>query len=78
VDTGIEDMPETFDPSRPSLSPDNSVVLPIDEVLCYLDLALQALTLDTEARTSFITYVSSPSILLSHESHWAKTVLFTY
>lgn len=56
VDTGIEDMPETFDPSRPSLSPDNSVVLPIDEVLCYLDLALQALTLDTEARTSFITY----------------------
>jgi len=32
------------------------VLLPTDEVAAYLDKALAALTLHTEARTSFITY----------------------
>lgn len=50
---------ETFDPSRPSLSPGDSILLPIGKVPGYLDAALKALTLHTEARTSFITCVSS-------------------
>jgi hypothetical protein len=46
---------ETFDPSRPSLSPGDSILLPISKIPTYLDAALKALTLHTEARTSFIT-----------------------
>jgi hypothetical protein len=49
---------EIFDPSRPSVSPENSILLPIGQVPGYLDATLKALTLHTEARTSFITFVS--------------------
>jgi hypothetical protein len=56
--TPVEDI-ETFDPSRPSLSPADSILLPIGKIPSYLDAALKALTLHTEARTSFITYASS-------------------
>jgi len=49
---------ETFDPSRPFLNPGDSVLLSIGKVAGYLDAALKALALHTEARTSFITYVS--------------------
>jgi len=74
-----EDMSATFDPSRPSVSPEDSVLLLKSEVPRYLDVALKALTLHTEARTSFITYASlSPSILLSRESHWTKTFFSSY
>jgi hypothetical protein len=55
--TPVGDM-EVFDPSRPSVSPVNSILLPIGKVPGYLDAALKALTLHTEARTSFITFVS--------------------
>src|SRR5260221_8748592 len=48
-----------FDPSRPSVSPADSILLPIGKVPGYLDAALKALALHTEARTSFITYASS-------------------
>ena len=58
--TPVEDS-ETFNPSRPSLSPANSILLPIGKIPSYLDVALKALTLHTEARTSFITY--APSLL---------------
>jgi len=51
----VEDI-ETFDPSRPSVSPEDSILLPIGEVPGYLDATLKALALHTEARTSFITY----------------------
>ncbi|KZV72005.1 hypothetical protein PENSPDRAFT_576744 [Peniophora sp. CONT] len=54
-----------FDPSRASLSAANSVLLPADKIPGYLDRALSALALHTEARTSFITYWL-PS-LLKHE-----------
>jgi hypothetical protein len=47
---------ETFDPARLSLNPGDSVLLPISKVPSYLDGALKALALHTEARTSFITY----------------------
>jgi len=47
---------ETFDPARPSLNPGDSVLLPTSKVPGYLDKALKALALHTEARTSFITY----------------------
>ena len=57
--TPVEDI-EMFDPSCPSLSPDDSILLPIGKVAGYLDVTLKALTLHTEARTSFITYASSP------------------
>jgi hypothetical protein len=53
--TPVEDI-ETFDPSRPSVSPEDSILLPIGEVPGYLDATLKALALHTEARTSFITY----------------------
>ncbi|KAI0246381.1 hypothetical protein BJV78DRAFT_1255092 [Lactifluus subvellereus] len=56
---------ETFDPSRPSVSPGDSILLPISKVPGYLDAALKALTLHTEARTSFITYWLPD--LLKHE-----------
>jgi hypothetical protein len=46
---------ETFDPARLSLNPGDSVLLPISKVPSYLDGALKALALHTEARTSFIT-----------------------
>jgi len=52
---------ETFDPSRPSVNPGDSILLPIDKVPGYLDAALKALALHTEARTSFITYAYSTS-----------------
>ena len=49
--------PLEFDPSCAQLSVDDSVLLPVDEIAAYLDKALAALTLHTEARTSFITCV---------------------
>jgi ubiquitin C len=50
---------EAFDPARPSVSPSDSVLLPTGKVPGYLDMALKALALHTEARTSFITYAFS-------------------
>jgi len=47
---------EKFDPSNPVLTPHNSVLLRVPSDLTkYLDQALLALELHTEARTSFIT-----------------------
>ena len=48
---------EPFDPSKPVLTPQNSVLLraPAD-LTKYLDKSLSAMGLHTEARTSFITY----------------------
>jgi len=53
--TPVGDL-EAFDPSRPSVNPGNSILLPISKVPGYLDTALKGLALQTEARTSFITY----------------------
>ncbi|KAH9060144.1 hypothetical protein EDB87DRAFT_1790311 [Lactarius vividus] len=53
--TPIADI-DTFDPARPSVNPGDSVLLPTSKVPGYLDVALKALALHTEARTSFITY----------------------
>ena len=50
--TPVSDL-GAFAPSRSSMSPGDSV-LP-DKVPGYLDRALKALTLHTEARASFIT-----------------------
>ncbi|KAJ3517354.1 hypothetical protein NMY22_g13985 [Coprinellus aureogranulatus] len=47
---------ETFDPTRPHIDVNNSVVLEVANITPYLDKALQSLGLHTEARTSFITY----------------------
>ena len=54
---------EVFRPNLSGLSDEDSVVLPVSNVTPYLDTALAALGLHTEARTSFITYVapSKPS-----------------
>jgi len=60
---------ETFDPSRPSVSPGNAILLETSKITGYLDAALKELTLHTEARTSFITYASSLLTLLPHKSH---------
>ncbi|KAG8721305.1 hypothetical protein FRC11_002943, partial [Ceratobasidium sp. 423] len=46
----------TFDPARPTIHPSNSALLPFDKVTGYIDDALLAMELHTEARTSFITY----------------------
>lgn len=51
------DVPVKFDPSRPIITPEDAVLLSVDKLPMYLDHVLKALTLHTEARTSFITYV---------------------
>ncbi|CAE7142219.1 unnamed protein product, partial [Rhizoctonia solani] len=51
-----ETIPYTFDPASPILTPSHSALLPFDKVTEYIDDALLALGLHTEARTSFITY----------------------
>ncbi|KAG8703999.1 hypothetical protein FRC08_002519 [Ceratobasidium sp. 394] len=48
--------PRAFDPSRPIITPANSVVLPLGKVTGYIDDVLMSLGLHTEARCSFITY----------------------
>ncbi|CUA67942.1 Polyubiquitin-C [Rhizoctonia solani] len=45
-----------FDPASPLLLPSHSALLPFNKVTGYIDDALLALGLHTEARTSFITY----------------------
>ncbi|KAJ7142822.1 hypothetical protein C8R44DRAFT_846629 [Mycena epipterygia] len=45
-----------FSPNTCDLSPADSVLLPVNIITPYLDSALGALGLHTEARTSFITY----------------------
>jgi len=52
--TPVGDM-EAFDPSHPTVRPNESILLPIDKVPGYLDAVLKALSLHTEARNSFIT-----------------------
>ncbi|KAL0065479.1 hypothetical protein AAF712_007543 [Marasmius tenuissimus] len=47
---------ESFVPTSAQLDPHNSVLLSIEDLPAYLDRALAALSLHTEARTSFITY----------------------
>ncbi|KLO11510.1 hypothetical protein SCHPADRAFT_905936 [Schizopora paradoxa] len=56
--TPLSSRPEAFDPSRPQewLTPESSVVVKTNEIPAYLDAVLKALTLHTEARTSFITF----------------------
>ncbi|KAF5328175.1 hypothetical protein D9619_013438 [Psilocybe cf. subviscida] len=53
---------ETFIPTHAQVGPFNSVILEVAHITSYLDAALKALGLHTEARTSFITYWL-PSIL---------------
>jgi hypothetical protein len=48
------DVP-AFDPSRATLDPSDSVILPVENVTKYLDDSLLSLGLHTEERTSFIT-----------------------
>ncbi|CAE6465778.1 unnamed protein product [Rhizoctonia solani] len=45
-----------FDPASPILLPSQSVLLPFEKATDYIDDALLALGLHTEARTSFIKY----------------------
>ncbi|KAH6886076.1 ubiquitin family-domain-containing protein [Coprinopsis sp. MPI-PUGE-AT-0042] len=47
---------ETFIPNHPTLNDSSSVLVSLQELTPYLDKALLALGLHTEARTSFITY----------------------
>ncbi|CUA71003.1 hypothetical protein RSOLAG22IIIB_09290 [Rhizoctonia solani] len=46
----------SFNPANPTILPNHSALLPFDKVTGYIDDALIALGLHTEARTSFITY----------------------
>ena len=48
---------EHFNPNDAVLNDENSVVMPVAKITPYLDKALAALGLHTEARTSFITFV---------------------
>lgn len=57
---GAESL-DYFNPIASDLAPENSVVLPISSVAGYLDMALKALDLHVEARTSFITWVLTHS-----------------
>jgi len=75
--TGIE----KFVPAISQCFPDNSVLLTIEDIPTYLDRALFALGLHTEARTSFVTYVSHaswrPNIRDNHSSpsYWLPSLL---
>lgn len=46
----------TFDPSHPSLTPANAVLLPLASLLPYLSNTLKNLTMHAAARNDFITY----------------------
>jgi Ubiquitin family len=48
---------ERFIPNRPCLNDSNSVLVSLQDLTPYLDNALLAMGLNTEARTSFITFV---------------------
>ncbi|KAF9035338.1 hypothetical protein BDZ89DRAFT_1062086 [Hymenopellis radicata] len=63
IGQGKEDI--AFNPASSSFNDTNAVLLAVSTITPYLDSALQTLGLDTEARTSFITYWL-PS-LLKHE-----------
>ena len=65
---GDVDTPEieTFHPSRPILNSSNSILLPFDAFLIYLDTSLKSLTLHTAARNDFVTYWL-PSFIRIHE-----------
>ncbi|CAE6417632.1 unnamed protein product, partial [Rhizoctonia solani] len=52
----VEALVGSFDPASPVLLPSHSALLPFNKVTGYIDDALLALGLHTEARTSFITY----------------------
>ncbi|KZV82374.1 hypothetical protein EXIGLDRAFT_843823 [Exidia glandulosa HHB12029] len=52
----LEDAPEAFNPAYAVMTPSNSVLIDVSDVPSYIDKALSAMTLHTEARTSFITY----------------------
>lgn len=45
-----------FDPSQPSLTPDNSILFTLADVIPYLQKTLEQLSLGVQARTDFITY----------------------
>ncbi|KZV81184.1 hypothetical protein EXIGLDRAFT_686285 [Exidia glandulosa HHB12029] len=52
----LDDAVESFNPGYAVLTHSNAVLLDIADVPSYIDKALDAMTLHTEARTSFITY----------------------
>ena len=58
------DLLEHFNPNDAVLNDENSVVMPVAMITPYLDKALAALGLHTEARTSFITFVFQYLLLL--------------
>lgn len=47
----------TFNPTQARLEPTDSALLPLDKATAYIDDALVALGLYTEAKTSFIASV---------------------
>ena len=57
---------ETVHPSRPILNSSNSILLPFDAFLLYLDTSLKSLTLHTATRNDFVTYWL-PSFIRIHE-----------
>ena len=78
---GSDLLIETFVPNQPHIEPANSVVLEVAKMTPYLDGALKALGLHTEARTSFITYVHRPvccclpTILTQRSRYWLPSFL---
>ncbi|KAK1223971.1 hypothetical protein PQX77_013132 [Marasmius sp. AFHP31] len=56
TDTETDTVTKCFDPISCTIDPENSVVLSVETITRYLETALAALGLHTEARTSFITY----------------------
>lgn len=56
-------LEECFSPKRASVTPTNSVLLPLSDLPSYLNCVLKGLGLHTEARTSFITYDSHPFLI---------------
>lgn len=73
------DLVEHFNPNDAVLNDENSVVMPVAIITPYLDKALAALGLHTEARTSFITFVFKIHcrlcILIIFCRYWLPSIL---
>lgn len=60
----LSSIEPAFAPNGADLTPQNSIILPIADAPIYLEISLKALTLHTESRTSFITFVPLPQTQL--------------
>jgi hypothetical protein len=72
------DSADNFIPNQPRVDPANSVVLEVANMTPYIDSALKALGLHTEARTTFITYVITHFAMTCRTQPFSVALLETF